>query len=84
MYPPYGARPASKKKKKIVICSQIFHVNYNTISEFSASSRNSLENLQIYEIKHIYNTLYTVQHVSTASGIFANVFIIRSWERGFL
>ena len=42
MYPPYGAGPASKKK--IIIFVKIFHVNYNNISKFSESSRNSLEN----------------------------------------
>ena len=57
-----------------------------TISaNFSESPRNLLENLQLSEIKHIYNTLYTVQHVfPTASVIFANVLIIRSWEKDFI
>ena len=50
MYPPYGAGPASKK----IICY------LQNIREFSEYSRNSLEKVLFSEIKHIYNTLYTV------------------------
>ena len=48
---------------------------------FSQFARKDL----ISEIKHIYNTLYIIYtHFPTVSTIFANVLIIRSWEREFM
>ena len=82
MYPPYRARPASKKK-----LNSTFHLNYNNIRKFSECSRNSLENScflkknnETYVQHFMYNFLHTL--FPNLSAIFENVFIIHSREKG--